>query len=271
MSAIRGGAVVPTAPLVLPAASHEQPAENRDEVARLRALTREAMESLPTADVHVLVTSGPRGIYDRAHATLRPLGVEGADAELPVDEGLVEHLSRLVQYPVIRGDELDVGLAVLALLLREVRGESVVLPVNVPRGADFDVLVAVGAAIGEAAADAEASVVVLCGGDLSAGLDESSPAYRIDGAPEWDAAVVTAAESGELDGLRDLGPEEADRVHALGWSSLAVLHGVCAAGGLRVEPLGYAPTRGVGHLVARCVGTNRRREERYDAKADVDG
>lgn len=259
---------MPTAPLVLPAASPRQPEEHRDEVERLRALAREAVEGLPQADVYVLVSPGPRGIYDRAHATLLPLGVVDAELELSVHEGLVEHLSRLVQYPVFRGDELDIGLSVLALLLHEIRGEVEVVPVNVPRGTDFDVLVAVGAAIGEAAADADASVAVIAAGDLSAGLDASSPAYLIDGAAAWDASVVTAAEEGDLDVLRELGPEEADRVQALGWSSLATIHGVCASGRFRLEPLGYAPTRGVGQLVARCVGTNRRRHERYDAKSD---
>lgn len=267
MSPLLGAAVVPAAPLVVPAASHAQPDGTREEVERLRALAREALSSLPSADVHVLVAAGSRGIYDRAHASLEPLGVRGTEVDLPADEAFVEHLSRLIQYPVFRGDPLGIGLAVLALQLHGDRGVVPVVPVNVPGGADFEVLVSVGAAIGEAAADADVTANVIAAGDLSPGLDETAPAYAIDGAREWDEAVVRVAEGGDLDSLRQFGPEEAERVRAHGWAPLAAIHGVCAAGKLSFELLGYAPTRGVGHVVARCVPSDRQRPDRYDADA----
>jgi hypothetical protein len=267
VNALLGAAVVPTAPLVLPAVSHAQTDGTREEVQRLRTLAREALTSLPPADVHVLLAPGARGIYDRAHATLGSLGVPEVELELPTHEEVMEHLSRLIQYPVFRGTPLDVGLAVLALQLLEERGPVPVVPVNVPRGADFEVLVSVGAAIGEAAVDAGATANVVAAGDLSPGLDATAPAYAIDGAREWDEAVVRVAEEGDLGSLGQFGPDEAERVRAGGWAPLAAIHGVCASGKLSFELLGYAPTRGVGHVVARCVGSDRPRSDRYDAAA----
>lgn len=256
MSGIVGAAVVPAAPLTLRAASPDQPGELRDGVATLRRLARSAIDALPPADAYVLISAGPRGIYDRAYATLEPLGVPGAELELPVAEALVEHLSRLTQYPVFRGDPLEIGLAVLARQLQEARGEVPVVAMNVARGTDFDVLVSVGAAIGEAAADAGLDVAIVVAGDLSAGLDGSSPSYAIAGAGDFDASVVAAARAGDLAALRELGPDEAERVRALGWAALAALHGACAAGGLSVEVLGYEAPAGVGQLVARCVAAD---------------
>lgn len=253
MRCLLGAAVVPAAPLLLPEVSPAQPEPVREDVARLRELSREAIASLPRADVTVVVAAGPRGIHDSAVASLAPLGVPWARAELPVPTEAVEHLSRLVQHPMLRGDELGVALAVLALQVRDVRGIVPVLPLSVPAGTDFDVLTSVGASIAEAVEDAGLTATVVAAGDLSAGLHESSPRWRIDGAERWDAEAVRAFADGELKRLRDLGPEEAERVAALGWAPLAVLHGLVAAGGLAPELLGYLAPLGVGQLVGRCT------------------
>jgi hypothetical protein len=253
MTGLVGGAIVPTAPLVLATASPDQPEANRDEVRRLRELAREAITGLKEADVHVLVAAGPRGIHDRAHATLAPLGVSGATADLPVAEDVVEHLSRLTQYPVFRGDTLGLGLSVLALQLHEVCGEVPVVPVQVPAATRFDVLASIGASVGEAATEAGVTASVIAAGDLSAGLGEGSPRYAIDGASDWDAALIDAVHGDDSGALTRLGPEEAERVKSVGWAPIAAAHGACASARLRLEVLGYAPARGVGHLVARCV------------------
>lgn len=270
MTEVIGGAAIPAAPLTLPAASPAQPEEARDEVAHLRELTTGALEALPDADVYVLVGAGPRGVHDSALASLDQLGVPDVEVELPVQEEVLEHLTRLVQYPMFRGDPLGVDLTMLALNLHAARGEVTVLPMSVPRGADFDVLVSVGASIGEAVEDAGVSAVVIVAGDLSAGLHEASPAHRIDGSRRFDERVVEAVRSGDLAELGALGPEEAERVQASGWAPLAVMHGVCASSGLSLEMLGYHAPRGVGQLVARCV-RRARGEDRYAVRPPGEG
>lgn len=249
---IVGAAAVPAAPLVLSSVSPDQPPEVRPSVQRLRELTTRALESLPEAAATILIAGGKRGIFDRGEATLAPLGADHARISLPVAQPVIEHLSRLTQYPMFRGDHLDIELSVLALAVHRVRGEVPILPMSVPRTTDFDVLVSVGASVREAVGAAGLDAVVVCSGDLSAGLRADSPAAEIEGAEEWDRAVVDALRDGEASRLRELGPDEASRVDARGWASLSVFHGICA-GRLEVELLGYEAPRGVGHVVARAL------------------
>lgn len=253
MTGVVGAAAIPTAPLLVPGVASGLPEEIRPEVERLRDLSLETLAGLPDSDAYVLVARGERGIHDRALASLGSLGVPDVEAELPVATELIEDLSRLTQYPMFRGDPLGIAHAVQSLLLRQARGADVpVLPVSVPPAGDFDVLVTIGASIAEAADDADVDVSVVCQADLSAALHESSPGYLRDGAREWDDAVLDAVRERRLRPLRELGPEEAERVAALGWAPLAVLHGVCASAHLQIEGRGYGAPRGVGQLVARC-------------------
>lgn len=263
MTGVLAAAAVPTAPVLVPGASPGVPDEVRDEIERLRRLSLQVLEELPPADAVVLIAAGERGIHDRAQASLAPLGIDGCETELPVAEELIEDLSRLTQYPVFRGDPMGVGHSVLALLLEEVCGDVEVLPVSVPWSGDFDVLVTIGASIVEAADDAGRTVVVVCQSDLAGTLNEHSPGYLVDGAGAWDDAVLEAVREGRLRGLRPLGPDEAERVQARGWAPLAVLHGVCAAGHLEVEGIGYGAPRGVGQLVLRCADSRHGDTDRF--------
>lgn len=265
MRELAGAAVIPAAPLMIPAASPAQPEGMQEPVRALRDAAADVLRALPPVDVHVLVAAGPRGIFDAASASLAPLGVRGAEVEMPVATDAIDDLSRLTQYPMFRGDPLTIEQSVLALQLHAVHGPVAVLPINVPPGTDFDVLVAVGASICEAVRDAGLVAAVVVAGDLSAGLDQTSPAHHIDGAQEWDVTVVAAVRAGDLRRLRELGPDEAERVRALGWAPLAVLSGVCAAGRLRPEHVAYGAPRGVGELVARCVGVDGAAPERFEA------
>lgn len=259
MTGVVAAAAIPTSPLLVPGVSPGQPEEVAVELRRLRDLTLDALATLPDSEVYVLVARGDRGIHDTAQASLAPLGIRDVGTELPVATEMIDDLSRLTQYPMFRGEPLDAAHAVQALLLREVRGPVQVLAVNVPSRSDFDVLVTVGASIAEAADDAGRTVSVVCQADLSAALHRTSPGYEVDGAREWDDAVLDAVRGGRLRPLRDLGPEEAERVGARGWAPLAVMHGVCASAHLTIEGLGYGAPRGVGQLVAR--GTDQEPED----------
>ncbi len=104
---VPAAAIVPAAPLLVSAASPDQPAEIRDDVATLREAAHRVLAALPTTDVTVLLAAGARGFHDTAHATLRPLGIRGAEATLPVARDLIPHVTRLTQYPVFVSEELE--------------------------------------------------------------------------------------------------------------------------------------------------------------------
>ncbi len=248
-----GAAAVSGAPVLLPEAAPRLPAADRAAVERLRAHTHAVLAGLPDCDVTVLVASGPRAVHDRARASLRPLGVVAHDVTLPVDADLVAHVTRLTQYPLALGGDLDVTMSVLARLVHAVRGSVPVLPLSLAPTTDGHVLVSVGASIVEALRDAGCRAAVVVAGDLSAALDVSSPRYLVDGAPDWDRRLVAAVREGDTDAVARLGPDEAARVHAHGWAPLAALAGVAAASRLQVvgDTVEHDTTRGVGRLTAR--------------------
>lgn len=249
---IVGTAIIPSAPLLVPGVSRTLP----DGVGRVCDATDAALERLPACDVAVLLAAEDRdtsvrqsrqGLYDATSASLAGIGRPDITAPVRSHADGMRRISRVVQYPLYRAETLPLGLAVLALLVGV--GPALV-PIAVPRGAAFDTLTALGAGVVEALAGPEVRAVVVAAGDLSAGLDERSPMYLIEGAKDWDAAVVAVVDSGRLDGLARLGPGEAGRVGALGWAPLAVLHGVTARAKLGVVRQHYSAPRGVGYLVA---------------------
>lgn len=252
MTVVRGAAAVPAAPVLLPAASPQQPEADRGQVARLRARVDRLLGDLPEVDVVVLVAPGPRGVHDRAHASLGQLGVVADELTLPVDRRLLPHVTRLTQYPLAVGGSLGVEHTVLARLLHAARGPVDVLPVAVAPSTRGEVLVNVGASLVESLRDADRTAVVVAASDLSAGLEGHSPGALVDGAAAWDRLAVRAFSTGAPEGLSALGPAEAARVRAVGWASLTVLLGVAAAARLEVTgDLGYDVVRGVGRLTGR--------------------
>lgn len=253
---IVGTAIIPSTPLLVPGVSATLP----EGLNRVCDATDAALERLPASDVAVLLAvdggdagsagsagKGGQGLYDAAQASLAGIGRPDVSAPARTDRDAARRISRVVQYSLYRADMLPLGLAVLALLVGS--GPSVV-PVAVPRGAGFETLTALGTGIVEALADPDVRAVVVAAGDLSAGLEERSPLYLVEGAKDWDAAVVDVVDSGRLDRLGRLGPTEANRVGALGWAPLAVLHGVTARAKLGVVRQHYSAPRGVGYLVA---------------------
>lgn len=240
---IVGAAVIPTAPLLVPGVSANWP----DGVAKVVDAVQAATAGLPDADVAVLLAAGERGVYDAAEASMAGVGRPDITAGRKVCRSAIVRISAAAQYRMRRGDPLPLGLAALALLIDD---RTATVPVAVPANARFDALVGIGAGIARATADAHLRAVVIAAGDLSAGLTESSPLYRIDGALFWDEQIVAVFDSGRLDGLRRLGPQEAGRVGAPGWAPLVVLHGAVARAKLGMVVRHYSAPRGVGYLVA---------------------
>lgn len=243
---IVGAAVLPTAPLLVPGVSMTMP----DGVDRVADAIDATLDGLPPHDLLVLVAPAgeqPHGLYAAEHLDLAGIGRPDVTRPVEVHRQGTEAVSRVTQYTLHRGEPLPLGLAVLALLAGE---RCPVVALAVPERADFDALVAVGTGVAEALGDPEPRAVLFAAGDLSAGLTERSPRPLIQGAAEWDQQVVAVVDSGRLSGLARLGPAEAQRVHALGWGPLAVLHGAVARAKIGMVVRHYSAPRGVGYLVA---------------------
>jgi hypothetical protein len=244
-------AAVPAAPLLLPAASVGQPADLVEEVAALRDEVRAALREVADADTVALLAGGDEGVlHDRAVASLRPLGVAGALRELPVDTDLLAAVAARGGYPRGRTDLLDGDLAVLSLLCADAGVAGRVLPIELPANASADALDAVATGLRGAAGAVDGDVAVVAAGDLSAGLATTSPAYLIEGAAEFDRRMVDALGAGDHDTLSSLGPAEASRVRARGWTSLMVASRLDPAGS-RPARVRYSTVRGVGQVVLR--------------------
>lgn len=241
---IVGAAILPTAPLLVPGASASLPPG----VDAVCDAVDAALDRLPEHDVAVLVAgAADASLYDAASASLAGVGLPEVALEGVVDAAVVERLSGRAQYPVHRGEPLPIDLAVLALL---VGGAAPLVPVGVPATAAFDALAAVGVAIASALDEPDLRGIVVSAGDLSAGLTERSPLHLVAGAAEFDARVLDVVDSGRLDGLARLGPEEARRVGARGWAPMTVLHGALARAKIGLVRRHYSAPRGVGYLVA---------------------
>ena len=240
---IVGAAIVPTAPLLVEGVSDTVV----DGVGRVRAATRAALSGLPAADCAVLVTAGAPAVHDAGVASLAGVGRPDLRAAVATCEGLRAKVAAALGYDVQHGGDLPLGLAVMALLWPSA---PPLLPLTVPADQEFDDLAAAGAVLAEVADSADRRTVVVAAGDLSAGLDESSPLWRIPGALFWDEQAAAVVDSGRMGGLARLGPAEAHRVGAAGWAPMAVLHGAVARAKVGTVVRHYSAPRGVGYLVA---------------------
>ncbi len=247
-------AIIPAAPLLLPAASPSQPEEVRAGVAQLRRHVAVALDRLPATGSALLLDAGPESlVHDAAEASLAGYGLPHVRADVTIDAALLSAVSARGQAPRVRSDRLDGDLAVLALLLADTRPELAVAPVTVPTGAGSDALtdLANGLLAAVAAVDtAERLVSVIAAGDLAATLATTSPGYLVDGAPAWDERAVAAVQAGDVDAFGALGPEEAARVQARGWAPITVALRLAEAAGVSLADAAYLAPRGVGQLVA---------------------
>jgi hypothetical protein len=248
---VRAVAAIPAAPLLLPAVSLRQPPELTEAVAALRAAVTAALTGLPPVDTVVLIAGGDDAtLPDGGCVDLAGYGHPQARADVPIDRQLLAAVATRTGTPRVRADVLTGDLGVLALLVAAALPQTAVLPVTVAHDAGGPTLggFAAGVLAGVDATGRE--VAVVAAGDLSASREVSSPGYLVDGAIAWDDAALTALAAGDLEAFAALGPVEARRVGARGWSSLLVLSHLARAAHLQLaEPRLHAP-RGVGQLVA---------------------
>jgi hypothetical protein len=240
---LAGAAILPTAPLLVPGASPTLP----DGVEQVCDAVDATVEGLPEHDLVVLVAGAERaGVYARAEASLSGIGRDDICADPAVETAVARRLAEDTGLPLLTDAPLPLDLAVLVLLLGDPRG---VVPLAVEPDTPFADLAGVGAALVPAVEGYRALAVAA--GDLAAGLVERSPLHTVDGAGEFDAAVVEAVDAGRLDALARLGPDRARRVGARGWPALATLHGALRAAKLGVVRRHYSAPEGVGYLVAQ--------------------
>lgn len=231
-------AVLPTAPLLVPGVSAVLP----DGIAPVCDAIDAVVEAL-SADLVVALAAGDGTVYGRAAASLEGIGRGDIVADARVDAEAAAAVSHATNLRLDTDSPLPLGLAVLALRVRDI---APVVAITVPATASFAALTRIGAAIANALPLLR--VAVVAAGDLSAGLTQRSPLYVVSGAVAWDEQALAAVDGGRLYRLGRLGPEEAQRVGAQAWAPLAVLHG--AACKLRVAVRHYSAPRGVGYLVA---------------------
>lgn len=246
---IVGAAILPSAPLLVPGVSATLPAG----AAAVCEAVDAVVEGLPSWDTAVLVAAAPysrhsvQGLHDVTQASLSGIGRPDIAHPVRTDHEVTERVARLSQYAVRRGERLPLGLATLALLLGDSRR---MVAISVPPSAAFEALTAVGTGVAEAVGEDEPParrVVVVAAGDLSAGLGGE---VSVPDAREWDNRVVEVVDGGRLDGLADLGPEQAVRAGARGWAPMTVLHGATARAKVGLARRHYSAPCGVGYLVA---------------------
>jgi hypothetical protein len=228
---LAGAAIVPAAPILVPGMSATLP----HGVGEVRAAVETALRAATdqNADLTILVAAGtPAGAYASAEASMQGFGRPD--------------LARTYWTASRDGHAgpLPPGLAVLALLVDE--ATRPVLPLAVDPGRSAEGLEALGADL----ASRPGRSVVIASGDCSAGLDERSPRWCIEGAAAWDRQLVAAVAAGDRESLAKLGPEEARRVVALGWAPIVVAQ---AAIGGPFQVRSYSAPRGVGYLIAEAV------------------
>jgi hypothetical protein len=238
-----GAAALPAAPVLLAGLCPTPP----DGLAAVADAIDATLARFGLHDLVVLVGTGTPGVHDRAVADLRGLGRPDVVSEASVSPDLAEAVTARIGFGRVRGGVLPLDLAVL--LLQVGTGRPVV-PVAIPAAAGFAALEAVGIGIAEAVSGADLRVVLVVAADLSSGLTARSPLPCVPGAQSWDHQVCDVVDSGRLDGLRRLGPDEARRVGARGWPSLVVLHGAAARAKVGLVVRHYSAPRGVGYLVA---------------------
>jgi hypothetical protein len=263
-------AVVPAAPLLLPAVSPAQPGAVADAVAALRAdvaATLGTLRARPLRSVVLLAGGDEVLLHAASSATLGSYGLPDVAAPIGLDRELLAELGARSQAPSIQEEALHGDLAVLALLLAAAHPGLPVVPLTVPWSASRPVLDGLASGLVRATGAVDGEVAVLATGDLAATLDTTSPGYLVDGAPEVDAAAVAALRDGDEEAFAALGPAEAARVQARGWAPLTVLLAAGRLTDLRLAEVTYHAPRGVGQVVGWPAATAEAADESAGRRA----
>jgi hypothetical protein len=231
--------------MLLADVSPHVPDEIAGDVARLREAIAQVLAAEHDGPTVLVVSGDTLGVTIAPGASLASYGHPQAAATLAVGNQHAAPLASALGVELEQAETLHGDDAVLALHVVAQDPHAPLLVLRLP--ADT---VAIDAAA-EALAGLAGRVVAAC--DLAATLTDASPGAKVDGAEDFDSAVVEAVAAVDVAALDVLGPAEAARVLARGWAPVRLLVALAGrTGQAPVSLLRLAP-RGVGLLVVRMA------------------
>lgn len=238
------GAIVPHAPVLLPAVS---PAH-----ASATEPIRSAVASASFDDVDVIVLMTPHGpatgIYRDVKGALDGFGVTGVSLECATDAAFRDELAAAWKVPLL-DDLIDHGALVPTLLLSP-RVPVVVASLSEDLSMDDATRAGTGLAAALQSVSVTTRVALVASVNMSAGIGPRGPLPDLPGAEPLERAIALACET-DLADLTDLAPDVATIAGSCGAGPLTAFGRVFA--GQRAEVLAHEHPFGVGYLVARTV------------------
>lgn len=239
------GAIVPHAPVLLPAVSPGHAAATESVRSALGSL------SFDEVDAIVLVTPhGPTtGVYEDVKGTLDGFGVVGVSLECATDPVLRDELAAAWGVPLI-AEPIDHG-ALVPIVLLSPRVPVVVASVAESLAAEDAARAGKDlAAVLPSALSGTRRVGLIASANTSAGIGPRAPLPDLPGAVPLERSVALACET-DVAGLADLAPEIMTTAGSCGAGPLTAFGRVFA--GQKAEVLVHEHPFGVGYLVARTA------------------
>ncbi len=233
------GAIVPHAPLLLPAtvASDHEPAFER-----VRAGSR-AVVSAPASTRVVMSPHAPRtGVYLSQRGDLGGFGLRHVHAGHEVDAELVHEVASRWRRPALEGP-LDHGIVVASRLL-SLEGPVI----SIGFGEEEPDVAGAAAGLADVIAGLEGDAMVIASVNSGAGITPAAPLAGLGGGPAQERELRSVLEA-DVAGVTELAPRLAAEGGSCGLGPLLVL-GLLFAG-VSMEVLAHEWPFGVGYLVAR--------------------
>ena len=267
---LRGAAVVPHPPIIVPAVGGPEVATVGATVDAMKRLASEVAAWAP----EVLVLLSPHSpldaermavcVADRYRGSLSMFGAPEVRADLEGDPDLAFHILDKAQaagVPVVgygQGSTASIDHGALVPLYYLLEGCKAAGQARMPSFVELnfsfrprELHVAFGRAIREALDQDRRSIVYVASGDLSHRLTPGAPAGYDPLGAEFDRQVAEIFASGHLEALLDIPPGLVEAAGECGYRSLLVLAGLVEASPYRTHLFSYEGPFGVGYLVGK--------------------
>lgn len=267
---LRGAAVVPHPPIIVPAVGGPEVATVGATVDAMKRLASEVAAWAP----EVLVLLSPHSpldaermavcVADRYRGSLSMFGAPEVRADLEGDPDLAFHILDKAQaagVPVVgygQGSTASIDHGALVPLYYLLEGCKAAGQARMPSFVELnfsfrprELHVAFGRAIREALDQDGRSIVYVASGDLSHRLTPGAPAGYDPLGAEFDRQVAEIFASGHLEALLDIPTGLVEAAGECGYRSLLVLAGLVEASPYRTHLFSYEGPFGVGYLVGK--------------------